>query len=433
MARRRSSEEKLMENIFGVIFALPVYIIYFSFMAMYWILKGFFMFVWMIIKAIIGLIENSSKNTKYQNNTRYILNISEDDKILLNQIDHMDGHEFERFITEVLKKNGYTNVYTTKASGDYGADVIGELEGIKYAFQCKRFESKIGPKPIGEVLRGMNHYHCQKGVVITNNYFTPQAHKESQVNNVELWDRDKVLQLCRSEKIKNKTEEPIKFIDNSIDWKPIAIGAGVIMFVIICMSLAWSIGTNNNTRNNDNVQNTSSNKNAVVEDNSNKEKSKENIVSEDKKQNSDEKQISYYDLYKVISEYANSCINGEQLEVKVKNDNDFYDVTVDYILKDKNHSKEECNNLMKAEITKMYEMLKDKELIWDTAFGIKDCKNVSIRFCLEYKKTSKYGHEYTDAIGIEVLKYSTDKWKKSYEDIMQKDVINREYDKMVKE
>ena len=208
MAKRRSSEEKLLEDMFILFFRL----IYWGFMAIFWFYKGIFMCIWWIIKAIIRLIENSSEKSKYQHSTRYVLNISEDDKILLNQIDNMDGHEFERFITEVLKKNGYTNVYTTKASGDYGADVIGELEGVKYAFQCKRFESKIGPKPIGEVLRGMNHYHCQKGVVITNNFFTPQAQKESQVNNVELWDRNKVLQLCRSERMKNKTEEPIKFI-----------------------------------------------------------------------------------------------------------------------------------------------------------------------------------------------------------------------------
>ena len=422
MAKRRSSEEKLLEDMFILFFRL----IYWGFMAIFWFYKGIFMCIWWIIKAIIRLIENSSEKSKYQHSTRYVLNISEDDKILLNQIDNMDGHEFERFITEVLKKNGYTNVYTTKASGDYGADVIGELEGVKYAFQCKRFESKIGPKPIGEVLRGMNHYHCQKGVVITNNFFTPQAQKESQVNNVELWDRNKVLQLCRSERMKNKTEEPIKFIDNSIDWKPIAIGAGVVMFVIICMALAWNLGTSDDTRKNDSVKTYSLNKNAIVEDNKNKENSNENIVTEDKTQ------IPYLDLYKELSNYINSCLNSEQLEVEIKEDSmSIYHVQIEYILKDKNHTKEECDELFKAEITKVYDMLKDKEIVKSNSFGSDDYRNLAILISLAYKKQSTHGVEYTEAIGVESLKYSTDKWKKSYEDIMQKNVINREYDKMV--
>lgn len=52
----------------------------------------------------------------------------------------------------------------------------------------------------------MNYCKCQKGVVITSNYFTKQAQKESMINNVELWNRDKVLSLCRFKREEEKRE-----------------------------------------------------------------------------------------------------------------------------------------------------------------------------------------------------------------------------------
>lgn len=102
---------------------------------------------------------------------------------------------------ELLHKNGYKNVEVTKGSGDFGADVIAEKDNIRYAFQCKRFNSTVGPKSIGEVLRGMYRYNCNKGVVITNNYFTRQAIKEGEICEIELWDRDKLSYLIQN--IKN--------------------------------------------------------------------------------------------------------------------------------------------------------------------------------------------------------------------------------------
>lgn len=49
----------------------------------------------------------------------------------------------------------------------------------------------------------MKKYNCQKGVVITNNYFTKQAIKEGEICDIELWDRDKLSFLIQNIKIKN--------------------------------------------------------------------------------------------------------------------------------------------------------------------------------------------------------------------------------------
>lgn len=146
-----------------------------------------------IIWLIIYIVNRRNKYKKYdkfiiENNTLEIL----------NQVDNFEGLKFEEFVAEILHKNGYSNVEVTKGSGDFGADVIAEKDNIRYAFQCKRFNSTIGPKPIGEVLRGMKKYNCEKGIVITNNYFTNQAIKEGTICDVELWDRDKLSYLIQN-------------------------------------------------------------------------------------------------------------------------------------------------------------------------------------------------------------------------------------------
>lgn len=113
----------------------------------------------------------------------------------LNKVDMLEGIEFEKYIGQLLKNIGFTNVIITKGSGDFGADIIAEKENIRYAFQCKRFSTPIGPKPIGEVLRGMNKYKCTRGIVVTNNYFTKQAIQEASISDIELWDRNKLSNL----------------------------------------------------------------------------------------------------------------------------------------------------------------------------------------------------------------------------------------------
>ena len=86
--------------------------------------------------------------------------------------EHFKTESSKEINTNLLKDifHNYICPETTNSIGDYGADILGENNGIKYAFQCKRFESKVGPKPIGEVLRGMNYYGCDKGVIIILRY-----------------------------------------------------------------------------------------------------------------------------------------------------------------------------------------------------------------------------------------------------------------------
>jgi restriction system protein len=113
----------------------------------------------------------------------------------IDTIDNMEGVEFEEFIAKLLKKYGYKNVKTTKASNDYGIDVLAEKERVKYAFQCKNYSSDVGNKAVQEVYSGKKYYDCHVGVVVTNRFFTRQAIELAKKNDILLWDRNKLKSM----------------------------------------------------------------------------------------------------------------------------------------------------------------------------------------------------------------------------------------------
>ena len=107
----------------------------------------------------------------------------------INNVDLMNGYEFEKFISILFTKMGYMTEIT-KGSGDQGMDVIAERNGSKIGIQAKCYSSKVSNKAVQEIFASLNHYNCDKGIVVTNNYFTNSALELAKSNNVILWDRD---------------------------------------------------------------------------------------------------------------------------------------------------------------------------------------------------------------------------------------------------
>lgn len=112
-----------------------------------------------------------------------------------NQFDYMEGHDFEYFCAELLRKNGFSDVKVTQGSGDQGIDILATKDGIKYGIQCKCYSSDIGNKAVQEVFSGKSFYNCHVGVVLTNRYFTSSAKKLAEKNGILLWDRDKLEEM----------------------------------------------------------------------------------------------------------------------------------------------------------------------------------------------------------------------------------------------
>lgn len=193
-------------NLAGMIIAL---VLFFPIALVVLLIKGI---AWLI--AYFVSLKKQNEELKIYND---MLNIDVQEQ--LQKIDTLEGIQFEKYIGQLLKKIGFVNVVVTKGSGDFGADIIAEKEGEKYAFQCKRFSSPIGPRPIGEVLRGMNKYQCTKGIVVTNNYFTSQAIQEAKVSNIELWDRNKIISLLNKNTDKIIDKEKFVITQNEEDFE----------------------------------------------------------------------------------------------------------------------------------------------------------------------------------------------------------------------
>lgn len=104
-------------------------------------------------------------------------------------IDDMEGHEFEYFCADLLRKKGFEEVEVTKGSGDYGIDILAEKEGISFAIQCKCYQSPVGVKAIQEAYAGRDYYDRMVGVVLTNQYFTAPAVGAAKKLKILLWDR----------------------------------------------------------------------------------------------------------------------------------------------------------------------------------------------------------------------------------------------------
>ena len=105
------------------------------------------------------------------------------------EIDLMEGHDFEYYCADLLKKRGFLEVEVTKGSGDYGIDILAEKDGVTYAIQCKCYAAPVGVKAVQEAYAGRDYYDRMVGVVLTNQYFTTPAVEAAKKLKILLWDR----------------------------------------------------------------------------------------------------------------------------------------------------------------------------------------------------------------------------------------------------
>ena len=107
----------------------------------------------------------------------------------VKELDEIEGHDFEYYCAELLKKRGFVDVVVTKGSGDYGVDVLAEKDGVTYGIQCKAYATPVGVKAVQEAYAGKEYYDRMVGAVLTNQYFTKPAVEAAKKLKILLWDR----------------------------------------------------------------------------------------------------------------------------------------------------------------------------------------------------------------------------------------------------
>lgn len=143
-------------------------------------------------------------------------------RCVISSIDGMEGHQFEFFCADLLRKVGFGNVSVTPGSGDQGVDILAEKDGVRYAVQCKNYSTPLGNTPVQEVNAGKTFYNCHVGVVMTNSTFTRGAESLASATGVLLWDRahlERLMEKAGVQLVYDDGEEEIDFddIDDEIE------------------------------------------------------------------------------------------------------------------------------------------------------------------------------------------------------------------------
>lgn len=114
----------------------------------------------------------------------------------INQIDLMNGVQFEEYLSELFKTMGY-KVENTPRTGDYGADLILKKGRRKVAVQAKRYKGRVGISAVQQIIGAKNFYKADDIWVVTNSYYSKPATNLGAVNNVKLIDREELIKLSQ--------------------------------------------------------------------------------------------------------------------------------------------------------------------------------------------------------------------------------------------
>jgi hypothetical protein len=115
--------------------------------------------------------------------------------ITLQDVDELDGNDFEKLCQLLLQKEGWDAQQTIKTRGDGGIDIIAIRGKDGLLIQCKRSSKTLGWDAIKEVVGGSARYEkLYPGIIFTKiamtNQFFNQIAKEQAIHNcVDLWER----------------------------------------------------------------------------------------------------------------------------------------------------------------------------------------------------------------------------------------------------
>ncbi len=123
-------------------------------------------------------------------------------------------YDYEHAIANEFTSLGWVS-NATSGSGDQGADVIAEKNGIKLIIQCKLYSSPVGNKAVQEVAAAHGYYEGDISAVITNNGFTKSAKQLAESLDVYLIHHSQIATL--DELLFEEAMEDPDFIDEECE------------------------------------------------------------------------------------------------------------------------------------------------------------------------------------------------------------------------
>lgn len=105
--------------------------------------------------------------------------------------DDMNPYAYEHACAEVLRNAGW-NAHATAGSGDQGADVVADRDGIRLVLQCKLYSNAVPNSAVQEAAAARLHYAAQYAAVVSNARYTPSAQQLAQTTAVTLLHQDQI-------------------------------------------------------------------------------------------------------------------------------------------------------------------------------------------------------------------------------------------------
>ena len=174
----------------------------------------FFLLVWIVascgILAYFGFANNRRVQEAQQARIR---------AIDFAAVDTMNGIAFEHYIAELLRHEGYSDVAVSKASGDFGVDIVACRYGKRYAIQVKRYTGTVSRRAVSDAVAGMSHYGCNAAMVITNSYLSGQSMAFAAKLGCEIVNRDRLGEWIlrrQSSSLRPQTAVPVNTLRQSI-------------------------------------------------------------------------------------------------------------------------------------------------------------------------------------------------------------------------
>ncbi|MEK3879785.1 restriction endonuclease [Paenibacillus sp. FSL M7-0420] len=167
---------------------------------MIYVLTVLMVVVFVVLGLLVVSFQRKQKRTAVFTKENYDLKA-----ITITEIDKMeDGSGFEMYLYRLFMELGYSGVYKTVGSRDFGADVVfTDRDGVRNVVQAKRYhvDNPVGISAVQEVFACMRYYKAKKAIVIATAKFTEPCETLAGINHVKLLDRTdlmKVIEAFRS-------------------------------------------------------------------------------------------------------------------------------------------------------------------------------------------------------------------------------------------
>ena len=101
----------------------------------------------------------------------------EKEKLRNSYVLNLSPYEYEEYVAEELRQEGFTDVDTTPKSGDFGADVLARDGDRTVCVQCKRYAPghPVGVKAVQEIYSAKDYYGCDDAYIYTTSDYTKAA------------------------------------------------------------------------------------------------------------------------------------------------------------------------------------------------------------------------------------------------------------------